>query len=127
MTCAFAGSVSMQHLFRLIAAPLDDTVKRDYQDELYLIEESSQGLGSPVYDRSQLTAGTVPLPYLGEFITKVLQPSAVTGLAGLIGAWMQVRRGRKVRVRVGNMEVDASTADEVESLLEKARIMNKVS
>ena len=116
----------MEKLFSLVAAPAENTAERDYQHGLHLFEAHSQRLGSTVYDRSQLVMGAVPSVYLGEFLAKSFHPSAVTGLAGLIDAWRQARLGRKVRIKIGHIEVEASTLEEVEHLLEKARIVRSI-
>lgn len=38
----------------------------------------------------------------------------------IIGAWLQARYGRKVRLKIGDIEAEARTVSEVEELLERA-------
>ncbi|MEJ0044474.1 MAG: hypothetical protein WDM81_20635 [Rhizomicrobium sp.] len=37
----------------------------------------------------------------------------------IVGAWLTARSGRKVRVKIGDVELEAGTAEEVERLLSK--------
>jgi hypothetical protein len=57
-----------------------------------------------------------PLP---EFIIaiKVLGPPAIAAVATAAGAWVQARYGRKARLKIGDVEAEARTPEEVESLL----------
>lgn len=57
---------------------------------------------------------------LGEFAINTLGPPAISALAALAGAWLQARSGRKIRVKVGNVEAEGRTAEEVEAALRKA-------
>src|SRR4051794_21428092 len=56
--------------------------------------------------------------YLGEFFINL---AAATGpvIGAAIGAWLQARYGRKVRVKIGDIEAEAHSAEEVEKLLAK--------
>ena len=45
---------------------------------------------------------------------------ALPALAGILGAWLHARYGRKVRLKIGDIEAEAQTAEEVEKLLDKA-------
>lgn len=42
-------------------------------------------------------------------------------LATAVGAWLHARYGRKVRIKIGDIEVEAQTGKEVEQLLERAQ------
>jgi hypothetical protein len=55
----------------------------------------------------------------GEFVLKL---SAAVGpvLGTAIGAWLHARYGRKVRIKVGDIETEAQTMEEVERLLARA-------
>jgi len=66
-----------------------------------------------------------PLP---EFIVaiKVLGPPAISAIAAYAAAWAQAKNGRKVRIRVGEVEAEARTVAEVKQLLdEAANIQNR--
>jgi hypothetical protein len=41
----------------------------------------------------------------------------ITAVAGVAGAWLRARYGRKVRVKLGDTEVEARTVEEVENAL----------
>ncbi len=57
-----------------------------------------------------------PLP---EFLV-TLGPPTIAALAAIAGAWVQARYGRKVRLKVGDVEAEARTAEEVEKLFVRA-------
>lgn len=42
-------------------------------------------------------------------------------MAGLLGAWLQAKFGRKVRLKIGDVEVEGRSTKEVEDLLERAK------
>ena len=56
---------------------------------------------------------------LAEFAIQQLGPSAITGVAAIIGAWVHARVGRSVRLKVGDVEAEAHTSEEVEQLVGK--------
>jgi hypothetical protein len=51
---------------------------------------------------------------------KALGPPVISGLAGYAAAWVQARNGRKVRIRIGEIEAEARSISEIETLLKKA-------
>ena len=76
------------------------------------------------YNQSALALDAVdahgfPLP---EFVVamKVLGPPAITAIAGYAVAWIQGRSGRRVRIKIGEIEAEGRTIEEVTQLLEKA-------
>jgi hypothetical protein len=46
---------------------------------------------------------------------------AIPGLTALAGAWLQARFGRKVRIKIGDIEAEASSLEEVRELLEQSK------
>jgi hypothetical protein len=100
--------------------PEGDTV---FQSELAGFSASLRADGIPYAQTAiamdALDAHGFPLP---EFIVamKVMVPPVITGLAGYAAAWVQARNGRKVRIKIGEVEAEASTIGEIEKLLEKA-------
>jgi hypothetical protein len=44
-------------------------------------------------------------------------------LGPALGAWLQGRGGRKLYLKVGDLEVEARTLEEVDQLLERARAL----
>lgn len=57
--------------------------------------------------------------YTGEIV--VLLQAVGPVLTGILGAWLQSKVGRKVRLKVGDVEVEAKTVKEVDQLLERAQ------
>ena len=64
------------------------------------------------YDGVDLSFATIIAGPLGT--------ASVSALAAVAGAFVQARLGRKVRIKIGDIEVEASSAAEVERLLGKA-------
>ena len=56
--------------------------------------------------------------FTGEFLAfaKVFGPAAIAGLSG----WLAGRNGRKVRIKIGEIEVEANSKADVEKLLDRA-------
>lgn len=59
---------------------------------------------------------------LGEFIAslKSFGGPAITAAAAAAGAWAQARYGRKVRLKIGELEAEGRSVEEVEKLLKAA-------
>jgi len=56
---------------------------------------------------------------VGEFVLPFAQiAGAAIGVA--VAAWFQGRAGRKLRLKVGNIEIEAATMQELEKLLDQA-------
>jgi hypothetical protein len=53
-----------------------------------------------------------------------LVPAAIAGAAGVCGAWVQARYGRKVRLEIttaGDVKAEGRSVEEIEALLQKAK------
>ena len=107
---------------------LDDAPLRSngYQRELRRFEESlvAQGLevGSSIELRESGVPDTLAViipPYLGDFTIK-LAATVGPALGTLMGAWLHGRYGRKVRLKIGDIEAEAQNVDQVEKLLQQA-------
>ena len=61
-----------------------------------------------------------PSPLSGEFVITLAKTLGSLGLGGIIGAWIQAKHGRKVRLKVGDIEAEAQTPEEVERLVARA-------
>ena len=57
---------------------------------------------------------------VGEFLVPLAQAFGPT-LGVVLVAWLQGRAGRKVRIKVGDVEAEARTAEEVERLMLRAQ------
>jgi hypothetical protein len=66
--------------------------------------------------REAFAAGSA---YLGDFAIKL---AATVGpvLGTVVGAWLHARYGRKVRLKIGDVEAEAQTIEEVQELLRRA-------
>jgi hypothetical protein len=93
----------------------------EYQEELQKVRSSLRGQGieasAPfiVMDSPMGGGG-----YIGEFIIPLAQAIGPT-LGVILVAWLQGRSGRKVRVKIGDVEAEGRTFEEVEGLLQKAK------
>ncbi|PRE09674.1 hypothetical protein C6P78_27665 [Burkholderia multivorans] len=59
--------------------------------------------------------------YTGEIAVLIQAVSPV--LTGILGAWLQSKAGRKVRLKIGDIEVEAGTVQEAEQLLRHAQAL----
>ena len=104
----------------------DDPPPRDaaFQQELtaFSAELHAAGVGHSqrALSLDSAEAHGYPIP---EFILalQVLAPPAMGVIGVAAGAWIQARYGRKVRLKVGDVEAEGRSVEEVEALLEMAR------
>jgi hypothetical protein len=74
--------------------------------------------------RDRLVGVPIDLPVRAFFHdVQIVLPS----LGTLLGVWLQARFGRKVRIKVGDIEVEARTAEEVDALLKQALEVKKAN
>ncbi len=105
----------------LVPAEADgDRAGEDCQRELRHCYEQLRASGMKVSPRiyTKDSAGAVG-SLVGEFVI----PLATTigpVLAAAVSAWFQRRDGRKLRLKVGDIEVEAHSEEELERLLEQA-------
>lgn len=59
---------------------------------------------------------------MGEFIVPLAQVIGPV-LGGAAVAWLQGRAGRKLRLKIGDIEVEARTHEEIDQLLERAQTL----
>jgi len=89
-----------------------------YQKELESFKKSLLALGLEVHFTMELResmGGGGGL--LGEFLIKIAPIIGSGGLFGLLGAWLQAKYGRKVRVKFGDTEAEARSVEEIRALL----------
>lgn len=114
----------------LIPAPDDPRPKTSaYQAELQQFENDLQSKGvkvsASIEVREAWTPVPMPAPYLGDFFIKLLN-SPITGVVvGAVATWLHARAGRKVRLKIGDIEAEAQTVKEVEKLLARAQEMQR--
>jgi hypothetical protein len=112
--------------FSFIPAPNDaPTNSIEYQQELLQFENAAHAqkltIASRVTFQKFMGGQNVSL---GEFTIKLAEivvPALGTALGTIIGAWLQARSGRKVRLKVGEVEAEAQTVEDVEKLIARAQ------
>ncbi|MGF6983436.1 hypothetical protein QFZ99_002913 [Paraburkholderia atlantica] len=67
-----------------------------------------------------IDAPTIPQAH---FYVTVWAAPALGAIGVALGAWISGRAGRKVRLKVGDIEVEARTIEEVELLLQRAQAL----
>jgi AraC-like DNA-binding protein len=92
----------------------------EFQQELRSLAESLRGAGvsfyQPVKVNDSVDAQGGPLP---EFVAAIRQfsPPIITAVATYLAAWVHARLGRKVRIRIGEIEAEGRTPEELKALL----------
>lgn len=91
-----------------------------YQDELTAFARSldAAGVEHSQWSIALHTADAGGWP-VGHFALS-FGPPAIAALAAVTGAWLQARYGRKIRLKVGDVEAEARTMAEIKQLLEQA-------
>lgn len=111
----------------LVRAPEDPPLEdAGYQRELDEVGNFTVRRGLTLYSAKGSNAlGGGGIGY-GEFVVYGVQigskviPALITVLSGALGAWLHARYGRKVRLKIGDIEAEAQTREEVEKLLARA-------
>ena len=101
-----------------------------YQEELGRFEQTitSQGLEvSALFEFRESASPGFISPYMGEFYIKLASLAATTiGVLGMaISTWLRARYGRKVRLKIGEIEAEAQSLEDVERLLQRAEQFQK--
>ncbi|KJR90096.1 hypothetical protein VP95_30170 [Burkholderia pseudomallei] len=94
------------------------TLSEDYTRalrEFYAFAKAQGGL-IPI----QGSSPNAPVGMVVEF-AKVIVPLLGPALGAAVTGWFQGRTGRKLRLKVGDVEIEARTPEEVEQLLKQAR------
>lgn len=68
--------------------------------------------------------GGFPLPEF-TLLLKTLGVAGITGVAAVGAAWVQGRNGRKVRIKIGELEAEGRSVQEIEALLKLAKDYTK--
>ena len=106
----------------LEGGPEDPPVRdRAFQDELNVFSATLRASGAKVSQRGlamdSVDGGGYPLP---EFVIDLLKVAAAP-MAALCGMWLQAKFGRKVRLKIGDVEAEGRSTEEIEELLERAK------
>ncbi|MDN7716247.1 hypothetical protein [Burkholderia gladioli] len=70
----------------------------------------------------RLTMDSVQIQTVVEF-AQILGPIFGPAIAAAVTTWLQGRAGRKIRLKVGDVEIEASTSEDFERLLSEARAL----
>lgn len=117
------GTHAQEIEIRLKRAP-DDPPENDasFQKELGIFRSALHSGGIRYSQRAMAFDSATAVGYpLAEFIIKELGSAAIGVIGTAVGAWISGRHGRKMRLKVGDIEVEARTIEEVEQLLLRAR------
>ncbi|WP_244851811.1 hypothetical protein [Caballeronia sp. SL2Y3] len=101
----------------------DDPAVQDpaFQAELRTFSGTLQSAGVSFSQRAMTFDAVDTTGYaLAEYVIKELGPAAIGVIGTAVGAWISGRSGRKVRLKVGDIEVEARTVEEVDQLLLRA-------
>ena len=113
--------------FDLVRAPDERLRSQAYQQELREFEKSLRSLGFKVTVTIELieaAAGPDDITtYLGQFAIELARGPLVGVIATVLVAWLQGKYGRKLRLKVTDteIEVEAQTEEQVQSLLKQAQ------
>lgn len=98
-----------------------DPRDRKFQDELSKFSASLSSAGAKLSQRGMAFDSTefsgYPLPEFTVSLANSILP--VLGVA--LGAWLKGRYGRKARVKIGDVEAEAQTVQEIDALLQKIK------
>lgn len=99
-------------------APDDaDLFSSEYQKELRHFSSQMQFHSQRAFAMDSVDGGGGPL---GEFIF-TNATALITSVTTVAVSWIAAKKGRRVRLKVGDVEVEASDIDEVKKLLELAK------
>lgn len=113
--------VSEEISLELIAAETDPPLRSsEYQDGLKQVGSSLRATNAKVsFHVFMQDAIDAPSFLLGGFTIENIKSVGLV-LGPILGAWLHGRYGRKVRLKVGDIEAEARTISEVEELLKRA-------
>lgn len=105
----------------LLASADDPAVSdEEYQLELRDFSSALSEAGVTFSQRAMAFDAAHAMGYpLGEYFLS-LAGIAAPAIGVAVGAWIQGRAGRKVKLKVGDIEIEAASQEEVEALLNKA-------
>ena len=102
----------------------------EYQKGLHDFADSLGTAGfkvSVTLELIEAAGGAGPATYLGDFMIELARSPLVVVIGTAVGAWLHARYGRKVRLRMGDIEAEAQTAEEVERLLARGLEIQQLS
>ena len=118
----------MELQISMIPSPEDPSWRSDdYQSELRNLGLTLKADGLELRDIGAQTARAGSTPALsGQWKVK-LNATLDTTLEAPVGSWLQARRGRTVRLAIGEIETDIRTVDELVCVIKIARLYEDVA
>jgi hypothetical protein len=109
----------------LMPAEADPSLRSpEYQRGLKEVQSALTAQGVKVSSLVELeeSAGSETI-WLGKYTIELVRIAGpvLPVLGAIVGAWLQARYGRKARLKIGDIEAEARTVDEVEKLLAHAK------
>lgn len=95
----------------------DSQYARDIKTFLTAVEQQGGKLVPP-----RLAMDSVQIQTVVEF-AKIVGPIVGSAIAAAVTTWLQGRAGRKIRLKVGDVEIEASNPEDFERLLAEARAL----
>jgi len=117
----------MELQISMIPSPEDPPCRSDdYQSELRNLGLTLRADGLELREVGPRSVRAECAPLSGEW--RVQLGAALGPILGVpVGSWLQARRGRTVRLTIGEMEADVRTADELESVIKIAKFYQEVA
>ena len=101
-------------LFLIPSKDDPDIFSREYQKELGSFSKSANATSQRAFVMDAVGGGGGPL---GEFIFNNAG-TLITALTTLAGTWIGSRYGRKLKLKIGDTEIEANTVAELEKMVE---------
>jgi hypothetical protein len=122
------ASFAMELQISMIPSPEDPPWRSDdYQSELRKLGSALRGDGLEVQEvGSHAARSGETSPMSGEWRVKfgaALEPT----LKAPVGSWLEGRRGRTARLRIGEIEADVRTAEELARVIKIAKCYQEVT
>lgn len=106
----------------LVLVPASDDpppFSKEYQTELRDFTRQAGAYSQRAFAMDSIVGGGGPL---GEFIYD--NPGKLlTALTTICGIWIKARYGRKLKMKVGNVVIEANTPQEIELLVKQVKVL----
>ena len=118
----------MELLISMIPSPEDAPWRsEDYQSELRNLGSALRGDGLEIQEVGSHAARSGEMsPLSGEWRVK-LGASLEPILKAPVGSWLQARRGRTAKLRIGEIEADVRNAEELARVIKIAKCYQSVT
>jgi hypothetical protein len=112
----------MQCQLSITPASAEELRSPEFQKEMRSIERDLKERGFEPFAQTLIenSATTGGLWYLGQFVFDVVKSNALPAMIGVVSAYLATRAGRKVRLKIGEVEAEAHNVEEIKKLLKLA-------